>query len=333
MGPGAQYYPSPEALQRPPTPPPDESSMGQWNGPNGPWARDAYGGAPDLLGADVADEFEDERDGAGWSVVTSAEDPPRRVSASGSLSSFRQHAPMVPLDEINRMDVPQYFGALPPVAGSRRRRVVRRMNTAMFNLLVITLVLGILGIPVVIGLHHLQATQPTLLQGTPNAATPVATPALQPGFSGFQNALFSIAYPSGWRHATATKALADGTVARIEDFTGQSNQEMIVGTAAAVPSDELQRLVDAAAQLNTQQAVLQPLAAGTRKTYDKQQWIENDYTFTRVQGNTTTQIEIRVLAVDVGATTYFVVAYGPLNGFATANGAYIEPMLNSFRFQ
>jgi hypothetical protein len=240
---------------------------------------------------------------------------------------------MVPLEEINRLQVPQYIGGLPPIARSRGRRILRRANTAMFNLVVIALVLGILAIPVVIGLHHIADLQPTLLKSTPSALPPEATPQLAQGYSGLITGQFSIAYPSDWKHTSAAVTLATGTATHIEDFVGQGDQEVIVGTAATVPADELSPLVDAAAQLHTQQAVLQALGAGLNRTYDGQRWIENDYLFTRVQGNTATQMAVRALAVDVGATTYFVVAYGPQKSFPSVNSTYIEPMLASFRFQ
>jgi hypothetical protein len=107
----------------------------------------------------------------------------------------------------------------------------------------------------------------------------------------------------------------------------------MIGTASAVPADELQQLVDSAAHLNLTIEVLQPLVASPYKTYDKQLWIEHDYTFTRVQANTQTKMQVRALAVDVGATTYFVVAYGPQVSFASTNRTDIEPLLQSFRFQ
>jgi hypothetical protein len=240
---------------------------------------------------------------------------------------------MVPLEEIRRLAVPENMSAMPPFAHSRRRSLLRRANNTAFNLVLIALVLGILGIPVAIGLKHYADSLPTVLKSTPAAQTPVATPPLASGFAGFENSLFSIAYPDIWKQSSTTRTLSTGTVARIEDFTGQTNQEVLIGTASAVPADELQQLVDAAAHLNVTVEVLQPLATSTFRTYDKQLWIEHDYTFTRVQGDTQTKMQVRALAVDLGATTFFVVAYNPQASFASANSTYFEKMLQSFRFQ
>jgi Flp pilus assembly protein TadD len=156
------------------------------------------------------------------------------------------------------------------------------------------------------------------------------------GFSGYANSHFSIAYPSDWTHISATPTLATGTPTQIEEFVGPDAQEVIVGTAVAVPDDELGPLLDAAADLITQQAALQAVGSGLHRIYDGQQWNENDYTFIGggdSAGIAATQIQIRALAVDVRVTTYFVVAFGPQESFSTANAMYIEPMLASFRFQ
>jgi hypothetical protein len=131
---------------------------------------------------------------------------------------------MVPLEEISRMAVPENMRAMPPFARSRRRSLVWRANNTAFNLVLIALVLGILAIPVAIGLKHYADSLPTVLKSTPAASTPEPTPPLASGFAPFQNSLFSIAYPDDWKHTSITRILSTGTAAKIEDFTGQANQ-------------------------------------------------------------------------------------------------------------
>jgi len=245
---------------------------------------------------------------------------------------------MVPLDEISQLAVPQNYRMLPRPPRSRLQRLVQGTNSKALNLLLIALVLCILAIPVVIGLHHLQVIQPTDITPNSPAPTAVPTPALAAGFAGFKNSLLSIAYPSGWTHSSQAATLSTGTPAHLDDFSGSgtagSNEEVIVGTATAVPSDELTQLIDAAARTRLlSQEVLQPLAPNLHKTYDRQQWMENDYTYTHLQGNANVVIEVRALVVDVGATTYFIVAYAPQASFGSANATQLEPMLRSFRFQ
>src|SRR5258706_5219050 len=94
----------------------------------------------------------------------------------------------------------QELSAITPAMWARH--IVRNVNTTIFNLVLIALLVGILGIPVYIGLQRVGQLTPTT---TPHA-TPVPnhepTPEFASGFTGFANPSFSLAYPSDWTHSS-----------------------------------------------------------------------------------------------------------------------------------
>jgi hypothetical protein len=270
----------------------------------------------------------------GWSVIMPAERSPDAATNSGSLSSWRNHSPMVPLEVMRAMRVPQHDPrAAAPAGASRSRRLVRSANTIVFNTVLISLILLILAIPVYIGIQRIGLFHGQPTHGAPaNISEP--TPALAQGFSGFENTLFSVAYPSSWTPATHSDALAAcKCTLREQMFTGPLHEEVLVGGMTAVPSDQLQSVLAAAVNATMQGAPPQALASNVNKTYDHQTWIENDYTITQVYGSAAMQMQVRALAVDANATTYIVLAIGPQASFASLNASVFEPALVSFRFQ
>ena len=306
----------------------------------GPWDY-ADGAAPPAPagwnGADNAQDILPQREGwtndQGWSVIMPAERPPETASNSGSLSAWRNHSPMVPLELMRSMRVPQGDPRAPraPVP-SLSRRLIQSANNITFNTVLISLILLILAIPVYIGIQHLG-----VFRSHPSSASAPArtepTPALAQGFTGFENGSYSVAYPSAWTSTEHTDTLACKCTLHEQVFSGPQHQELLVGGMAAVPSDQFQGVLDSAVRVTMQNAVPQATSTGIMKTYDHQTWVENDYTITQVYGSAAVQMHVRALIVDANATTYIVLAMSPQSSFAGVNSSVFEPALVSFRFQ
>ena len=299
----------------------------------GPADEESAGWGVDDSARDILPEQAGWETDQGWSVIMPAERSPDAAPNSGSLSSWRNHSPMVPLEVMRAMRVPQYDPrAAMPAMASRSRRFVRSANTIAFNTVLISLILLILAIPVYIGVQHLGVFHGHASHGTPsNKSEP--TPALAQGFTGFENDAFSIAYPASWTSAMHVDTLDCKCALHEQAFTGPQHEELLVGEMTAVSSDQLQGVLDAAVHVTMQGAVPQALASNVIKTYDHQSWIENDYTITQVYGSAAVQMQVRALAVDANATTYVVLAIGPQASFASLNASLFEPALVSFRFQ
>ena len=262
-----------------------------------------------------------------------AERPPDTASNSGSLSSWRNHSPMVPLELMRSMRVPQGNPRAPrPLAPSLSRRLIQSANSIVFNTVLISLILLILAIPVYIGIQHLGVFRSHASHTTAPARTE-PTPPLAQGFTGFENSFYSIAYPSSWTMAEHTDSLACKCTLREQVFTGPQHEQLLVGGMTAVPSDQFQSMLDSAVRVTMQNAVPQGTATNVVKSYDHQTWVENDYTITQVFGSTAVQMQVRALAVDANAMTYVVLAIGPQSLFSSVNSSVFEPALASFRFQ
>lgn len=304
-----------------------------WDG-GGPEDAEPAGWSVDDSAQDILPEQAGWETDQGWSVIMPAERAPDAAPNSGSLSSWRNHSPMVPLEVMRAMRVPQHDPrAAAPALASRSRRLVRSANAIVFNSVLISLILLILAIPVYIGVQRIGLFHGRPTHGAP-ANTSEATPALAQGFSGFENTLFSVAYPSSWTPATHSDALATCKCSlREQMFTGPLHEELLVGGMTAVPSDQLQSVIAEVVNATMQGAPPQALASNVIKTYDHQTWIENDYTITQVYGSAAMQMQVRALAVDANATTYIVLAIGPQASFASLNASVFEPALVSFRFQ
>jgi hypothetical protein len=96
-----------------------------------------------------------------WNIVGV---PSASQHISGPLSSSRHYVPMVPLEEIAAMPVPQgYPDDMPMYAAARRRpqQFVAGMSRLTFNLLLLGLVLCILAVSAFIGIQRL----PSLWRG------------------------------------------------------------------------------------------------------------------------------------------------------------------------
>src|SRR5258708_3033284 len=136
-----------------------------------------------------------------WAVVPPARSPASAALGGGSHPSARNRGPMVPFEQLSTASSwrqSQELSAITPAMWARH--IVRNVNTTVFNLVLIALMVGILGIPVYIGLQRVGQLTPT----TTPYATPVpdadTTPAVASGFTGFENACFSLAYPSHPTH-------------------------------------------------------------------------------------------------------------------------------------
>jgi len=211
---------------------------------------------------------------------------------------------------------------------------LRQQPLLMSATLLLTLVLvGLLGIPVYIGLQRVGQLTPTT---TPHA-TPVPkhepTPAVAAGFTGFENASFSLAYPSDWTHTHHDDALNARNILHSEDYKGAGNNEVLVGTTASVPGDQLQAFLGDVAQHQFSQWTLQGLAVNRHITYDHEQWLEDDYAVAVLQGKSNVTLEAHVLVANHGTLTYYLIVIDTRSSFASDAGKYSTPMLASFRFQ
>lgn len=261
-----------------------------------------------------------------WNVVGV---PSTNHNISGPLSSSRHYVPMVPLEEMAAMPVHQgYPGDMRMRAHARAQpyQVVAGMSRLTSNLLVLGVVLGLLAIPAYIGIQRLPALSPNPVATTTVQKTVVPTPELAQGFSGFINDDFSIAYPTNWQHTATPNS------SRIISFSDGKDTSLKITTSSALPATELQQHLDDIAH-GFDGVMPQVIATGQRKTYNKAVWLENDYILTLVRGNTTIQIELRVLTIDYNANTYDILLSTPRTDISHTNSAYFEPMLQSFRFQ
>ncbi len=255
-----------------------------------------------------------------------------RSPSSGSLASWRQHAPMVPLEEIARLRVPQGRPDEVPIPpGVQARLMAARVSRLTFNLALISLVLLILAVPIYIGLHRVAELYPVAKTSNSAVSHPlVPTATLADGFSGYSSTMFSVTYPAGWQH-TVANLQAGGANLRVDQFQNSQNGAFKVYTTTAVPADELQPLVMAVVGATTGGATPQPTAVNLQKTYHEIVWVENDYTLAQVHGSTVVQVNERVLAIDRGVTTYVIIASAPQTAFAHDNSIVFEPMLQSLR--
>ncbi|MGZ6376550.1 MAG: hypothetical protein ACXWPI_17755, partial [Ktedonobacterales bacterium] len=141
-----------------------------------------------------------------WNIVGV---PSASQHISGPLSSSRHYVPMVPLEEIAAMPVPQGYPddmRMYAPAGPRPQQVVAGMSRLTFNLLLLGLVLCILAVPTFIGLQRLPSLLPGAAPTTAVQKTAIPTPQLAQGFSGFLNDDFSITYPTVWHQSASAGA-------------------------------------------------------------------------------------------------------------------------------
>ncbi len=274
--------------------------------------------------APAEDQFESPS--RSWNVVGV---PSANQTISGPLSSSRHYVPMVPLEEMAAMPVPQGYPSdmrMHAPAKPRPQQVISGMSRLTSNLVVLGVVLAILAIPAYIGIQRLPALSPNPSTTITAQKTVVPTPELAQGFSGFLNDDFSIAYPSSWQHAATSDS------SRTISFTDGKDTSVKITTSNALPATELQQHLDDIAH-GFDGVMPQVIATGQRKTYNKALWLENDYILTLVRGNTTIQIELRVLTIDYNANTYDILLSAPHADMPHTNSMYFEPMLQSLRFQ
>jgi hypothetical protein len=241
---------------------------------------------------------------------------------------------MVPFEQLSTASSwrqSQELSAITPAMWARH--IVRNVNTTVFNLVLIAFLVGILGIPVYIGLQRVGQLTPT----TTTSATPVPkhepTPAVAAGFTGFENASFSLAYPADWTRTHHDVPLNARNILHSEDFKGAGNNEVLAGITASVPSDQLLTFLGDIAHQQFGQWTLQGLAVNRHVTYDKEQWTEDDYAVTELQGKSNVTLEAHVLVANHGTRTYYIIVISTRSSFAADAGKYSNPMLASFRFQ
>ncbi|HZC76704.1 MAG TPA: hypothetical protein VE258_03095, partial [Ktedonobacterales bacterium] len=277
-----------------------------------PWDQD-YVAAPLAKGARArAQSAEAARWGAeddeGWDVVPPTRSPDSGALGGGSHSSARGRGPMVPFEQLSTAASwrqSQELSAITPAMWARH--IVRNVNTTVFNLVLIALLVGILGLPVFIGLQRIGQLTPTT---TPHA-TPLPkhepTPEVAAGFTGFENASFSLAYPADWTHTHHDDALNARNILHSEDFKGAGNNEVLVGTTTSVPGDQLQTFLGDVARWQFGKWTQVPLAVNLPKTYDREKWFEDDYAVTELQGKSNVTLEAHVLVANHGTVTYYLI--------------------------
>lgn len=244
---------------------------------------------------------------------------------------------MMPLSDIGGLGMPQ--GGPPRRARSKGRRVVSGVSNAMFNTLMILLIVGIIAISVAVGAQRLTGLR---VEATPVATTSlrVPTPTLGAGYAGFDAGSYTVAYPAAWSRKSHDELVISGTsltslttTLHMNQITDQQGRGFLIGTVAAIPADQLHVLVDGLAQYSYKTETLQTVATNLTPTYDGVQWVENDYSLTQVVGSAAVQLEMRVLAANHNATTYVFVIVAAADGFDTTDTTIFEPILASFRFQ
>lgn len=291
-----------------------------------PMRRDMGALAPDPRAMREPEDDQLESSQRSWNVVNV---PSASQHISGPLSSSRHYVPMVPLEEMAAMPVPQGYAGdmrMRVPAGPRPQQVIAGMSRLTTNLLVLGVVLCILAVPACIGIQRLPALSPSPEATSSAQKTVVPTPQLAQGFSGFLNDDFSIAYPSGWQQTASSNS------SHTVSFTDGKDTSAKITVSDALPATELQQHLDEIAH-GFNGVVPTVLASGQRKTYNAALWLENDYAITLVRGNTTIQIELRVLTIDYNAHTYDILLSAPRADLSHTNNTYFEPMLQSFRFQ
>lgn len=267
-----------------------------------------------------------------WSVLP--EKGPPSGPLPGSSSGWRVRAPMVELndDDDEWMAIPRYGQNGAPIAGvSRARRAAANVSRLTLNTALIGLIVLILAIPISIGLTHLasltsQATPAAQVSGTPVPTAPVAD-----GFTGYAAPLFSLSYPSGWKHSALDQRLSDGTSAHEDTFTdGQGTTVSLYTTYGT--ANLLQSYMDELAADSAGNAPPKASTLGATRTYTRAKWLESDYTYSGIVNGKVAQVQMRVLAIIQGATAYIFVLTTPQSSFDQTNAADFEPLLNSFRF-
>src|SRR5260221_4892561 len=174
------------------------------------------------------------------------------------------------------------------------------------NLFLTLMLVGLLGILVYIGLQRIGQLTPTT---TPHA-TPVPkhepTPEVAAGFTGFENASFSLAYPTDWTHTHHDDALNARNILHSEDYKGAGNNEVLVGITASVPGDQLQAFLSDVAHHQFSQWTLQGLGPTRHITYDHEQWLEDDYAVAVLQGQSYVTLGWHVLVANPGTLNFFL---------------------------
>ena len=237
--------------------------------------------------------------------------------------------PMVPLERIQGMPVSQ----LPP-GGSVQRGPTGLAVVGVLRVIsktaLLLLALGVVAIPAYIALSRLGYFRPAATQTTP-VPTYVPTATLASGFAGFANSQYSLAFPVGWNTSSGSVSISGGARLATQSFSSSDGIQVVVAAGTAFPEDQLASRLDEVARALITHSELQATTTNVRVTYSGATWLENDYTATIIGSNSTLSVRLRVLALDAGATSYFVYALAPVANFPQANSADFTIMLNSFR--
>jgi len=267
-----------------------------------------------------------------WNVLPQSGPPSGPLS--GSSSGWRGRSPMVDLveQEPEWMSMPHYGQDGAPVQRSvQARRVAANISRGVMNILLFGLILVILAIPISIGLSHLASLQAQSTSVSQVSGTPVPTAPVPNGFTGYATALYSLAYPSGWKHSGADQMLSDGTAAHKDSFTDEhgitATLYTTIGTANLLQSYRDELASDTAAN-----APLKAITQGAAPTYNRAKWTESDYTFSGIVNGKAAIVQMRILAVIQGATAYFIVLTAPQPSFGQINSTDFGPLLDTFRF-
>lgn len=233
--------------------------------------------------------------------------------------------------DLYAMSAPPFRSPARSRSRSRSRPGISGLSRMTLNALMFGLVLLILGVAILVGMRYIQSTQSQVAQAPQLTPTIVPTAVPPANFSGLQAKLYSVAYPSQWRHTSTSDPLGCGCSLSGESFSDGASDTFVIYTRLAAPADQLaQVLTQAAASVSPNQTP-QALLLDQQHRYGGASWVENDYIITQVTGSTAVQLRVRVLVVNYNVTTYIVVASAPQSGFAHADSSYFEPMLRSLR--
>ena len=241
---------------------------------------------------------------------------------------------MVELDEEDDewMAIPRYGQNGAPMRGSARaRRAAANVSRLTLNVALIGLIVLILAISISIGLSRL-ASLTSQSTSVPQAnGTPVPTAPVPDSFTGYTAPLFSLSYPSSWKHSALDQQLSDGTTAHADTFTDGQGATVSLYTTYGT-ANLLQSYLDQLASDTAANAPLSESAQGITRTYDLAKWQESDYTYPGLVNSKVTPMRMRIVAVIQGASAYIFVLTAPQSSFDQTDSASFEPLLNSFRF-
>ncbi|HEY7832924.1 MAG TPA: hypothetical protein VIG30_05085 [Ktedonobacterales bacterium] len=217
-------------------------------------------------------------------------------------------------------------------ASGARERKGGRFGWASALALLIVLVLG--AITALLAANGQLAGILGETSSTPTAvpsATPTAGPPAPPtGFARYPASSFSIIYPSGWVQVVQPGGLvaftSPGTGANLQvQISNQGDPQSLDDVYISGLGTFLLHDVNGTSAVSGKTAPAPFTAAGVV-------WTREEADVAVTSGGTTTAWHVAALAVTHGQQTYLISFYAPTTAFAAQDGAFFEPMVNSFLF-